>query len=202
MGLSSKSAKDSAAGLVTVGRVIGPHGLRGEVRVRLETDFPERFTRMRSAFLVRDGRAEAVEITGARPHRGGILLTVAGINDVSSAEQLRGAEIAIQREDLAPLAEDSFYIFEIIGLRVRTSQDQELGTVAEVMRGRAHDVYVVRGADGEWLLPAVRQVIRRVDRGAGEITVEVPAGLQPSSARSAGRRPASRRLAGRALRGE
>src|SRR3989304_7177429 len=98
MGLSSRSVRESAAGLVTVGRVIGPHGLRGEVRVRLETDFPERFTRMRSAFLVRDGRAETVEITGARPHRGGILLTVAGINDVSRAEQPRGAGVAIRRE--------------------------------------------------------------------------------------------------------
>lgn len=202
MGSSSRSARDSAAGLVTVGRVIGPHGLRGEVRVRLETDFPERFARMRSAFLVRDGRADAVEITGARPHRGGVLVAVAGIDDPEGAEGLRGAEIAIPREALVPLAEDSFYVFEIIGLSVRTTQGQVLATVAEVMRGPGHDIYVVGGADGEWLLPAVRQVIRRVDRDAGEITVEVPAGLQATGRRPAGRRPASRRPAGRAARGE
>jgi 16S rRNA processing protein RimM len=171
--------------LVTVGRVVGPHGLRGEVRVRLETDFPERFTRLRQAFLVRDGRAEIVEITGSRPHRGGVLLAFAGIGDAAAAGRLRGADIAVTRDALMPLAEDAFYIFEVIGLRVRTAEGGDLGAVAEVMRGPAHDVYVVRGTTGEWLLPAVRAVIRRIDRGAGAITVDLPAGLVPARAEPA-----------------
>jgi len=190
MASSSRSAKASAdpaaapgtprdaAGLVTVGRVIGPHGLRGEVRVRFETDFPERFARMRSALLVHGGRVEPVAIVAARPHRGGVLLSVAGVGDVVGAERLRGAAVAIPREALVPLAEDSFYVFEIIGLSVRTTEGEDLGRVAEVMRGSAQDIYVVRGDGGEILLPAVRQVIRRIDLAAGLITVDVPAGLR------------------------
>jgi len=190
MASSSRSVKASAdpaaahgtphdaAGLITVGRVIGPHGLRGEVRVRLETDFPERFTAMRSALLVQGGRVESVAIIAARPHRGGVLLSVAGVGDVVGAERLRGAAIAVPRETLAPLADDSFYVFEVIGLRVRTAEGEDLGRVAEVMRGSLQDIYVVHGDGGEILLPAVRQVIRRIDLAAGLITVDVPVGLR------------------------
>lgn len=196
MASSSRSAKakpDSAAAsgtphdpaaLVVVGRVIGPHGLRGEVRVRLETDFPERFAQMRSALLVRDGRVEPIVLIAVRPHRAGVLLSVEGVRDVVSAERLRGAEIAIPREALVPLAEDSFYVFEIIGLGVRTAEGEDLGRVVEVMRGSVQDIYVVRGDGGEILLPAVRQVIRQVDLKGRLITVDVPAGLRPAADRA------------------
>jgi 16S rRNA processing protein RimM len=171
----------SDAGLITVGRIVAPHGLQGEVRVRLETDFPERFAARRAVFLVRDGRAEPTTITAARPHRAGMLVSIAGVEDATAAGQLRGAAIAVPRASLAPLDEDSFYVFQLIGLRACTTDGEDLGVVGEVMRGPAHDIYVVRGRDGEVLLPAVRQVVRGVDLAAGVITVELPVGLRLSS---------------------
>jgi 16S rRNA processing protein RimM len=170
-----------AAGLITVGRVVGPHGLRGEVRVRLETDFPERFAARRAAFLVREDRVEAIAITAARPHRAGMLVAIAGVTDVTAAEQLRGAAIAVPRASLAPLDADSFYVFELIGLRAWTTDGEDLGVIGAVMRGPAHDLYVVRGRGGELLLPAVRQIVRRVDLAAGVMTVELPAGLRAAA---------------------
>jgi 16S rRNA processing protein RimM len=180
MASSSRSAKDKT-GLVTIGRIAAPHGLRGEVRVSLETDFPERFDGLRDAWLVHGDRVEAVAITGHRPHRGGLLVTLDGVRDLGAAERLRGAEIAVAREALVPLPEGQFYVFEIIGLRVRTAGGHILGRVAEVLRGPAHDIYVVRGEAGETLVPALRDVVRHVDRAAGEIVVDLPPGLETAA---------------------
>lgn len=166
------------AGLVTVGRVVRPHGLRGEVSVRLETDFPERFERLSDVYLVRSGRVEAARITGRRPHRGGLLLTFHGIGDLDAAEGLRGVDIAVSRDAAVALGKGAFYVFEVLGLRVRTEEGRLLGTVVEVMRAPANDVYVVRGDAGEILLPATREVVRRVDPASGEMVVELLPGME------------------------
>ncbi len=183
MGSSSRSARTEAgspdpAGLVTVGRVVRPHGLRGEVRVRLETDFPERFAHLGEAYLVRAGQAEAIEITGSRPHKDGLLVTIRGFDDLEAAERLRGADIAVPRDAVVPLGEGAYYVFEMVGLRVRTEEGRRLGTLCEVLRGPANDVYVVRGEGGEILLPATREVVRRVDRASGEMIVAILPGME------------------------
>ncbi len=183
MGLSSRSARDStllAANLITVGRIVAPHGVRGEVRVRLETDFPERFEGLRQAFVVQAGRVVAIQITGRRPHRGGMLMTFAGVDTLDAAVRLRGAALAVSRSEAVPLGPGRYYLFEIVGLRVRTVDGRALGVVAEVMQGPANDVYVVRGDGGEILIPALRDVVRRVDPAVGEMVVVVPPGLEES----------------------
>ncbi len=183
MGSSSRSAKDdtpSAADLITVGRIVAPHGVQGEMRLRFETDFPERFDRLRRAYLVRDGRVAAIEITGRRPHRGGLLVTIAGIETLDAADRVRGAVVAVPRNEVPPLGPGRYYVFEIVGLRVRTVDGRALGVVAEVMQGPGNDVYVVRGDDGEILVPALRDVVRRIDRMAGEMIVALPPGLEGS----------------------
>lgn len=187
MGSSSRSGKpDPPAGgaslatadLITIGRVAAPHGLRGELRVVLETDFPQRFAGLRTAYLVHRGRVQAVTIAGYRPHRGGLLLTIEGVGDPEAARRLRGAAVAVPREAVVPLGADEYYVFELMGLTARTSSGRVLGVVTEILRGPAHDIYVVEGEGRTVLIPAVRQVVRRVDRAAGEITVELPEGLE------------------------
>jgi 16S rRNA processing protein RimM len=179
MASSSRSARSSdAVGLITIGRIVAPHGLRGEVRVRPETDFPQRFATLRRAFLVRGGRAEPVTVAGARPHGQAVLLTLEGVADRDAAGALRGAAVAVERGAVVPLPAGAFYVFEIVGLRVRSEDGRALGIVTEVIRGPAHDVYAVRGAGGDVLVPAVRDVVRRIDCGAGEMIVALPAGLE------------------------
>lgn len=189
MGSSSRSARDSrgalhsvaeapAHSLVTVGRVVGVHGVRGEVRVRPETDFPQRFAGMRAAYLVQGGTVTPVVITDTRPHRGEVLMGLAGIASPQEAARLRGAAVAVTRDALVPLEPGQYYVFEVVGLRVRTVDGRALGTVAEVMRSPAHDVYLVRGGAGEVLVPAVREFVRRIDTSGGEMVVDLPPGLE------------------------
>ena len=177
-GAAASRAPGTSAGLVTIGRIVAPHGLRGEVRVRLETDFPRRFEGLREAWLVQEGAAAPMVITGQRPHRGGVLLVIEGVTGVDAAERLRGAEIAVGRDAVVPLGPDEYYVFEVIGLRVRTADGRILGTVVEVVRAPGNDVYVVRGDDGEMLIPALRTVVRRVDRASGEMIVNLPPGFE------------------------
>ncbi|MDR7483847.1 MAG: ribosome maturation factor RimM [Armatimonadota bacterium] len=174
---SAGRAAGRPADLVTVGRVAAPHGLRGEVRVALETDFPQRFAGLRTAYLVQGGRVEPVEIAGSRPHRGGVLLSLRGIDDAEAAGRLRGAAIAVPREAVVPLGPDEFYVFEVVGLWAVAEDGRPLGTVEAVMRGPAHDVYVIRGDAGEVLVPAVREVVRRIDLERREMVVALPHGL-------------------------
>ncbi len=182
MGSSSRSVRASAlpaaADLITVGRIVAPHGVRGEVRVRLETDFPERFEGLRQAYLVQTGRVKAIRITGRRPHRGGMLVMLEGVDTLDAAARLRGAAIAVSRGEAVPLEPGRYYLFEIVGLRVRTVDGRSLGVVAEVMQGPANDVYVVRGDGGEILIPALREVVRQIDRNAGEMVVALSPGLE------------------------
>lgn len=161
-----------------MGRIVRPHGLRGEVRVQPETDFPERLAGRRRVYLRRAGALTPVEIAAVRPHGAALLVALRGVDSVEAAERLRGAELVVARRALPRLGPDQFYLFEIVGLRARAEDGRLLGVVAEVVRGPAHDVYVVRGEGREVLVPAVREVVRRVDRTAGELVVRLPAGLE------------------------
>ena len=184
MGSSSRSAKGEPGGgrpappaWIVVGRIVRPHGLRGEVRVRLETDFPERLARRRRVYLRQEGALTPAEITGVRPHGGAVLVTLRGVDSVEAAQRLRGAELVVARRALPPLGPDEYYLFEIVGLRVRTEDGRLLGVVTEVARSLAHDVYVVRGGKGEILVPALKTVVREIDLDRGRMTVELPPGL-------------------------
>jgi 16S rRNA processing protein RimM len=166
---------------MTIGRITAPHGVRGEVRVHPETDFPERFASVKDVYVIRGERVDPAVVVGCRPHGAVLLMRFEGVATLDDAERLRGASIAIPRADAVPLGPDAYYVHEILGMRVVTEAGRALGVIAEVLRAPANDVYVVRGERGEVLVPALRAVVRRVDRGAREMVVALPAGLEPAS---------------------
>jgi 16S rRNA processing protein RimM len=163
-----------------IGRITRPHGVRGEVKVQPETDFPERFAALRRVLLQRgaDDVREAV-VESVRRQGETVLLKVAGVDDPGAARALQGVAVAVPWEERVPLPEGQFYVAEVVGLRVRTEAGEVLGTVAEVLRTPAHDVYRVEGESGEVLVPATREVVRVVDLGRGEVVVALPEGLRP-----------------------
>ncbi len=164
---------------MTIGRVTAPHGVRGEVRVRPETDFPERFASLKDVYLIDHDLVTPAVVGGCRPHGAVMLMRFEGVATVDDAERLRGVAVAIPRAAAAPLGPDTYYIHEILGMQVTTDDGRPLGVVAEVLRAPANDVYVVRGAAGEVLIPALRVVVRRVDREARVMWVALPPGLEP-----------------------
>lgn len=160
---------------LVIGRVVRPHGIRGQVLVALETDDAHRFNCLERIFL--GDTALPVGVQGARPHKGGVILTLWGITTRNAAEQLRGQWVKIPRDEAITLTEDEYFVYQIVGLAVVTQTGERIGQVDEVLFTGANDVYVVRTPQGELLLPAIADVVHRVDLVAGQIVVTVPPGL-------------------------
>jgi len=159
---------------MTVGVIVGAHGLRGELRVRPETDEPERFAALDEVRLVGpEGEVHEARVKSTHPHAGGILVRLADVTDRTQAQKLKGYAINIRRCMALPLAADEYYVDQIIGLRVETTAGAYIGRVTEVLRTGANDVYVTpRG-----LIPATREVVKQVDLQAGRMVVEPLAGM-------------------------
>ncbi len=173
-------SKQAAANYLAIGRIIAPHGIRGEVKVEALTDFPERFKAGSNAFLgagTEDPAARPVKISAARPHKGGFLVKLDSVPDRNAAELLRGRYLLIPAADAMPLGEHENYLHDLIGLQVATVDGRDLGELREVLFTNANDVYVVRGPAGEVLLPAIRDVVLQVDLSARRMVVALPEGL-------------------------
>jgi len=162
---------------LAVGHIVGPHGIRGEVKVELLTDFPERFRPGAQLYLGPAEDARPVQVEAARPHKGMMLVKLAAVADRNAAELLRDQLLLIPEEQAMPLADNENYAHDLIGLAVETVTGEPLGQLTEILYTRANDVYVVTGPEGELLLPALRDVVLRVDLEAGRMVVAVPEGL-------------------------
>jgi len=156
---------------IAVGRIAAPHGVKGQVRVEPLTDFPERFARLNEVSLelpTGERRPAVVERSSGAGVR--LLLKLKGVDDREAAQALRGAYILIPRTQAIELPAGHYFIDDIVGLEVVTVNGESLGTVQEVLHTGANDVYVTDRA----MIPATRQVVRKVDLGAGVMTVELP----------------------------
>ncbi len=161
-------------GYVAVGYIRGPHGLEGELRVESLSDNPERF-QVGAVLRAGDG---SLTIRSLRPHRGALLVCFEGIDTRERAHEVRGLLLEIPETDLVPLASNQYYRHQLIGLTVRDSTGNELGTLEEVLDTGANDVYVVSDGDSELLIPAIETVVRDVDVSTGIIVVEPLQGLE------------------------
>lgn len=162
---------------LVIGRIVRPHGIRGQVLVALETDDAERFARVERVFL--GDTALPVGVQAVRPHKGGVILTLRGITTRNQAEQLRGQWVKIPASEAITLDEDEYFVFQIVGLTAVTPDGTVIGQVDDVLFTGANDVYVVRTPQGELLLPAIADVVHHVDLAAGQMVVTVPPGLAP-----------------------
>lgn len=160
---------------VVVGRVLRPHGVRGELRVEILTDYPERLPSHRVLYIGPEPTPYQVE--GIRFHRGAALIKLAGCDDRNAAEELRGQWVQIPIEAAVPLEEGEYYHFQVVGVEVVTTEGEPLGRVAEVIETGANDVYVVHGPRGEVLIPAIEDVVRELDLEARRMIVEILPGL-------------------------
>jgi 16S rRNA processing protein RimM len=167
-------------GYLAVGYVSGVHGLHGELRVELYTDFPERFAPSMALYL---GEAlKEVTVVSARPHKNSLLLQIEGVDRREEADELRGSWLFIPESDAVALEDGTYWVHDIVGLTVETETGQTLGVIKEVLFTGANEVYVVetpatvnRGRD--LLLPAIEEVVRAVDLDAGRMVVRLLPGL-------------------------
>jgi len=171
----SRDRRESPTHLV-IGRVLGPHGVKGEVQVEILTDFPERFDLLQRVYLGEE--LDAVAVEGCRTRGGKALLRLEGCDSRDEARKLCGQLVQVPVDEAVPLGEDEYYLHEIEGLEARTTEGEYLGHVVEVIETGSNDVYVVRNGRQEILIPALSDVVIKVDLEAGRIEVRLPEGLR------------------------
>jgi 16S rRNA processing protein RimM len=147
----------------TIGKVVAPFGVRGELKVRLLTDIPNRFAELDAVYAGPDHARHPIQ--RVRPYKGEmIVLKLEGIDDANAAESLRNQDLQIPLSELAKLPPDSYYQHDILGLRVFTLDRLELGKIVDILITGSNDVYVVKAPDGsQMLIPALKDVIKEID---------------------------------------
>ncbi len=169
--------KEGYPKFVAIGKILEPWGDKGEVKVEILTDFPERFVSLERVYIGQIARP--LKVTKARLFKDHAILKLEGCESRAAASALRGQLLHIPIEELMPLGEGEYYEFEILGLEVWTEDGLNLGRVKEVIYTGANDVYVVEGSKGEILIPALDDVVLNVDLEAGKMIVRLPEGLLP-----------------------
>lgn len=162
--------------LVLIGRVVKPQGRRGEVLVECLSDRPGRFPALVRVFVPGlQGEPREIRVQSGRPHKNRWVLKLEGVSTMDDAERLRGLELRIPESDLEALPEGSYYHHHLTGLRVVDGEGVSLGVVEDVVEtGGETRVLVVRGAEGETLLPFASTFVKAVDLAGGTIVVERP----------------------------
>jgi 16S rRNA processing protein RimM len=164
--------------MAAVGRIARAHGIRGQVIVSLDTDFPEeRFRPGAELFIERNGAVQALTLTSVRFHRERPVVGIAGVETMSDAEALAGRELRVPVDRLAPLPAGTFYRHDLVGCRVETSSGSLVGTVENVEGTLSGSRLVVAAARGEVLIPLVVDICITIDPAAKRIVVEPPEGL-------------------------
>ncbi len=161
----------------TIGKIVAPFGIRGELKVFSLTDIPDRFAQLDSVF-VGPGYTPR-KITAVRPYKGDmVVIKFAGIDDATTADTFRNLDLSIPLDKLATLPPNSYYQHDILGLHVAILNGREIGTIIEIMETGSNDVYVVKGEDGKQiLLPAIKDVVKQVDLIRQMMYIEPMAGL-------------------------
>ena len=155
---------------LAVGAVVGTHGLFGELRVRLMTDDPDHFFSLERILLGEE--RVPYEIESVRPHRGGALVQLRGVEELDTAESLRGAVLRIPGSEARPLGENEYFLYQVVGIQVRNEAGDELGTVTDLIETGANLVFVVTSSDGkEELYPSIPEVVIDLNPDEGFMTV-------------------------------
>ncbi|MGH8792296.1 MAG: ribosome maturation factor RimM [Stackebrandtia sp.] len=164
---------------LVVGRIVRPHGVRGDVACEVRTDEPEqRF--VPGAVLAADpGEAGPLTVEDVRWNHGRLLLHLAGVNDREGAEELRGVLVCVDSEDLSdPDDPDEFRDHDLVGLSVVLESGETVGAVARVEHAPAHDLLVIdRPGAKPALIPFIREMVPAVDLDAARVVVSPPEGL-------------------------
>lgn len=149
-----------------------PHGLSGEVYVVPISDDPTRFE---PGSTLQSDHGDLV-VAGSRRHGDRLLVHFEGIDSRELAERLRGP-LYVPASSARALDEDEFWPHELEGCAVLDGSGGEVGTVSRITPGAAHDLLIVATAEGERMIPLVKEIVRSVDVGAGRVVVEPPEGL-------------------------
>ncbi|WP_379129806.1 ribosome maturation factor RimM [Paenibacillus sp. sgz500958] len=172
-----------AGEMLTVGKLVNTHGIRGEVKILSSTDFPEvRFATGKKLTVVpENGSSFDVIVDSAREHKGTYIVKLKGYTDINQVEKFKGSLLKVPSTDLVELPDNEYYYHQIIGCTVHTDEPgaEPLGTITEILTPGANHVWVVKptGKGKEILIPVIDDVVLDVDVAAKRVTIHLMEGL-------------------------
>ena len=165
--------------LLQVGVITSTHGIRGEVKVFPTTDDPKRFRKLKQVILDTGKEQLDMEIASVKFFKNMVIVKFKGIDDINDVEKYRKAGIYVTRENAIPLGENEYFIADLIGLRVISDEEEELGVIDDVLQTGANDVYIVKKEQTpDLLIPAIKDCIKNVNIEEGTMIVHLLPGLR------------------------
>ena len=150
---------------ITVGKLGRSRGIDGEIYVTPATDFPDRFLKLKEIFVLNESKWEKMEIVSARLITGRPVLKFRGYNNPEEVSKMTNRRLAVLKEQLVELPEDSFYIFDLVGLEVyEQTSGRLIGIVTAVEKYPANDVYIIEDAEKKkYNVAAVKDFVKTID---------------------------------------
>jgi len=179
--LNKTGSEPPQEGLLVVGRILRPHGIRGVVVVEVISDWPERFSEGNRLLLEkRPSSYEEVTIEAAAPYRDRLLLSLSGIDSREAAETLGGCHLVIPAGAADRLEDGEYWVHELVGMNAWTESGEDLGVVTDLFSGPAQDLLTIMSpGGGEFQVPFVPEFVIAVDREARAITIRAIEGMVP-----------------------
>jgi 16S rRNA processing protein RimM len=162
---------------LAIGKVLKPWGLKGAVSVYSYAESPESFLRISVLYVQNEGGTTELPLLEAKRHKKGVLLRFKGRERIEDVEDLVGLTLYMDKQELPPLEEGEYYWHELIGMEVFTEAGRPVGRLEKVLDTGSHDVYVVVNEGREVLVPAIRDVVRKVDVPGRTMIIHAVEGL-------------------------
>lgn len=164
--------------MYAVGKVLKPRGLKGEVKVEIITSFPAHFESLHTVYFQNKKGWHPLTVSKVSFKKNAVYLIFKEVASLEEAEKLRGSYLYIPKDDLIELEEDEFYVHDLIGMRVVDEAGHDLGEIVNVESYAGNDVYVIENLHGrQQLIPAIKDVVLKVDRRLKRMTIHVIDGL-------------------------
>ena len=165
--------------MLQVGVVTTTHGVRGEVKVFPTTDDSARFKKLKNVILDMGREKLDMEITSVKFFKNLVILKFKGYDNINDVERFRQAKLLVTRDNAVELAENEYFIADLIGLKASSDEGEELGEITDVLQTGANDVYVIsKEGTPDLLVPAIKDCVVNVDVENGTIVLHLLDGLR------------------------
>ncbi|MDD3437972.1 MAG: ribosome maturation factor RimM [Clostridiaceae bacterium] len=162
---------------LSIGQIINTHGLRGAVKVYPLTDDISRFKKLKEVYVEENDGIVKYKVESVKFLSSAVAVKLKGIDSEEAANKLRGFYIKVDRKSAVKLPKDTYFICDLIDLEVYDEKGLLLGTVKDVLQTGSNDVYVIESSGKDILIPALKDIVKKIDLENKKILVEMPEGL-------------------------
>ncbi len=165
-------------GLVCVGRILKSYGVKGEIVVVPETEYPETLVEYKYFYIKYKGEIKRLDIEIAKESRRRFIFKFKEIETIEKAKAIEGHYLFVKREDLMEPDDEGFYVFDLEGLTAFDEKGEKVGVLDTVMKRKPYDYFIIVNEKGkEIILPAIKEYIKEIDFENEKIIINIPEGL-------------------------